>query len=227
MNKILIIENDRKAADRAADAIKGGLAEVNIQICLNGFEGLRSLKRKSFDLVISESRLSDMTGFELLKSMAEIGGHWPAIILSSAGGGDEAVRYMRIGVYDYIVKDDDFRQALPVAARRALDLSYIFNEKRNILETNIERQRRRELSRIAHILNHEVNNPLMAILGNVQLLLSRQEIGGDELREKLEAIEDSARRIARVTAFFADRDNEHYNDIPRDKREQGIVLKRT
>ena|GEM_PF-1271042 len=211
MSKILIIENDKKAASRAADGLKEGLNDASIHICLSGMEGLQNLKRKSFDLVISESRLADMTGFDLMKGMAEIGGHWPIIILSVPGRGDEAVKYMRVGVYDYIVKDADFPDTLPKAAQRALDLSYVFNEKRNIVETSIERERRRGLSRMAHILNHEVNNPLMAIIGNVQLLLSRSEIKHEELREKLEAIEDAARRIARVMAFFADRDVESNN----------------
>jgi DNA-binding response OmpR family regulator len=213
MSKILIIENDKKTANLAADAIKSDLNDVSVFICLSGMEGLKNLKKRSFDLVISESRLSDMTGFDLLKAMVEIGGHWPAIILSIPGRGDEAIKYMRIGVYDYIVKNADFPHTLPAAAQRALDLSYVFNEKRNIVETGIERERRREISRMAHILNHEVNNPLMAIIGNVQLLLSRSEIKPAELRDKLEAIEDSARRIARVMAFFADRDSETQNDL--------------
>ncbi len=224
MSKILIIENDKKTASLAAEALKNGLNDVSVHICLSGMEGMKNLKRKSFDLVITESRLTDMTGFELLKGMAEIGGPWPTIILSMPGRGDEAIKYMRIGVYDYIVKDADFPHTLSGAAQRALDLSYVFNEKRNIVETGIERERRRELSRMAHILNHEVNNPLMAIIGNVQLLLSRPEIMPGELREKLEAIEDSARRIARVMAFFADRDSGTHNGSPNNAPDRDSVL---
>ncbi|UCE67136.1 MAG: response regulator [Candidatus Zixiibacteriota bacterium] len=224
MSKILIIENDKKTASLAADALRSGLNDVSVYICLSAADGMKNLKRKSFDLVITASRLADMTGFELLKGMAEIGGHWPTIILSAPGRGDEAVKYMRIGVYDYIVKDADFPHTLPKAAQRALDLSYVFNEKRNIVETSIEREWRRGLSRMAHILNHEVNDPLMAIIGNVQLLLSRTEIKSGELREKLEAIEDSARRIARVMAFFADRDIETHNDLQDNAPDRDSVL---
>lgn len=227
MKKILIIESDEKAASRAADALKSGLSDVKIQVSLTGSEGLKCLKRRTFDLVISESRLEDMTGFELLKAMTDIGGHWPAIILSAAGQGDEAVKYMRAGVYDYIVKDYDYPQNLPIAAQRVLDLNHIFNQKSNILETDIERERRHDLSRMAHVLNHEVNNPLMAIIGNVQLLLSKPEINPGELREKLVAIEDSAQRIARVMAFFADRNYEQYNDLSGNRPEQGLISKQS
>jgi signal transduction histidine kinase len=80
-----------------------------------------------------------------------------------------------------------------------------------MIENGIKREWRRELSRLAHVFNHEVNNPLMTIIGNTQILLSKSEIKPEELRDKLEAIEDSARRIARVMAFFADRNLEPYN----------------
>jgi DNA-binding NtrC family response regulator len=100
MNKILVIENDKRTASMAVEELKNSLKEVSVYVCLTGLEGLKSLKRRSFDLVISESTLSDMTGLELLKGMEELGGHWPTIILSTPGLGDEAVRYMRSGVYD-------------------------------------------------------------------------------------------------------------------------------
>ena len=48
-------------------------------------------------------------------------------------------------------------------------------------------------------VNHEVNNPLTAILGNVQLLLLKKEGLDSELVDKLKTIETSALRIRDVT----------------------------
>ncbi len=219
MNKILIIENDKKTAAGAASELKNNIKKVNIHICLTGCEGLKYLRRKSVDLVISESMLTDLNGFELISGMAELGGHWPTIIISTPGRGDEAVKYMRSGIYDYIVKDRDYPASLPKAARRALDLSYLFDEKRNIVKTNIEKDRHKALSKIMQVFNHEVNNPLMTIFGNIQLLLSKEKVEPAEMREKLEAIEDAARRIARVTAFLADFNNETQKDSSKRKDE--------
>jgi DNA-binding NarL/FixJ family response regulator len=217
--KILIIENERRTAAKAAEILENEIDNVSIHICLSGMEGLKTLKRKSFDLVISESRLADMSGFELLRGMAEIGGRWPVIILSMPEGTGKAIRFVRKGVYDFIVKDADFPQSLPRAAQRALDLSYVFNEKSDIVETSIKTERRRERARIAHVLNHEINDPLMTIIGNLQLLLSRTGIEQKEFREKLLLIEDSARRIARVMAYFADSNSER---IPENSGEDSL-----
>lgn len=48
-------------------------------------------------------------------------------------------------------------------------------------------------------INHEINNPLMAILGNTQLLLLKSESLEPGLSEKLKLIEQSCLRIQKVT----------------------------
>ncbi len=48
-------------------------------------------------------------------------------------------------------------------------------------------------------VNHEVNNPLTAILGNVQLLLFKRDDLDDELKQKLKVIEESALKIKDIT----------------------------
>jgi signal transduction histidine kinase len=48
-------------------------------------------------------------------------------------------------------------------------------------------------------VNHEVNNPLTAILGNVQLLLLKRNDLDEELKGKLKVIEEAAMSIKNVT----------------------------
>ena len=63
----------------------------------------------------------------------------------------------------------------------------------------IEKERQSAVIETAVTVNHEVNNPLTAILGNVQLLLLKREDLDDELRNKLKTIEISALKIKDVT----------------------------
>jgi signal transduction histidine kinase len=51
----------------------------------------------------------------------------------------------------------------------------------------------------AAAINHEVNNPLMAVMGNVELLLRKKEELSPEALDKLQKIQDAAARIRRVT----------------------------
>lgn len=60
-------------------------------------------------------------------------------------------------------------------------------------------------------LDHEVNNPLMTILGNIELLLDRSELASGETGRKLRIIKRSARRIqssmVKLRDCIAQRDN--------------------
>ena len=64
---------------------------------------------------------------------------------------------------------------------------------------SVEKERLKAIVETAVTINHEINNPLTAILGNVQLLLLRKDELGDELRAKLEVVETAATRIKDVT----------------------------
>jgi nitrogen-specific signal transduction histidine kinase len=67
-------------------------------------------------------------------------------------------------------------------------------------ERLLESERERSVTETVGALNHEVNNPLAAIAGNAQLLLRHPEILEPGVRDKIETILESARRIQRVTA---------------------------
>lgn len=63
----------------------------------------------------------------------------------------------------------------------------------------LDKERLSAIVETAVTVNHEVNNPLTAILGNVQLLLLKDENLSDELKAKLKTIEESAMKIKDVT----------------------------
>jgi len=67
----------------------------------------------------------------------------------------------------------------------------------------LESERLRGVTETVGALNHEVNNPLAAIVGNAQLLLRESEELSPRLRLKIESILESARRIQRVTGKMA------------------------
>ncbi len=60
-------------------------------------------------------------------------------------------------------------------------------------------QRLSAIMETAVAINHEINNPLTAVLGNAQLLLSKAAKLDKETQDKLKIIEDSALRIKEVT----------------------------
>jgi signal transduction histidine kinase len=70
------------------------------------------------------------------------------------------------------------------------------------------------IARTAATLSHEINNPLMAITGLVEILLKeRQKLPGDMV-EKIEQIGSAAERIRKVTEILMEADTFHYRETP-------------
>nr|MEE4268745.1 response regulator [Candidatus Krumholzibacteria bacterium] len=67
------------------------------------------LKQESFDVVMLDLDMPNVTGMEILQKMAAEGLTVPVIILTGASDVDLAVRAMKQGAFDYLTKpvDDD------------------------------------------------------------------------------------------------------------------------
>lgn len=63
----------------------------------------------------------------------------------------------------------------------------------------IDRERLKAVMETAVTVNHEINNPLTAALGNVQLILMQSDSLDPDIRRKLEVVEKSALQIRDVT----------------------------
>ncbi len=97
-----------------------------------------------------------------------------------------------------VVAEDVFLEALASA------MAVSFSAQRSadgvdVGQDMLDKERLAAIVETAVTVNHEVNNPLTAILGNVQLLLLKHQNLDDELREKLKVIEASAMKIKDVT----------------------------
>lgn len=70
----------------------------------DGQKGLDIIKKKSFDLVISDLQMPNMTGIELLKQVHD---NYPELLfmmITAFGTTETAVEAMKLGAYDYITK---------------------------------------------------------------------------------------------------------------------------
>ena len=97
-----------------------------------------------------------------------------------------------------IVAEDLFLETLS----GMLSLHYTAANIDNSEETQneiVEKERLAAVLETAVTVNHEVNNPLQAIIGNIQLLLMKKENLDENTIEKLKAIEQSAVKINNVT----------------------------
>lgn len=90
----------------------------------NGRECLKKIKAERFDIVLTDLRLPDTTGLELLKEIrdSEKNAQVPVILMTSFGDIKSAVKAMKLGAYEYVTKPvnpDEILMNIKGALRRS------------------------------------------------------------------------------------------------------------
>lgn len=96
-------------------------------VAANGLEALEILKNQGADIVVSDLHMPAMDGIGLLTSMRELELDIPVIIVTAQGEIDTAVKAMKLGASDYILRPFDL-ETLEMAITRALSLTRLKEE---------------------------------------------------------------------------------------------------
>ena len=102
---ILIIDDEE--AQRTV--LKGYLEKKGFKIfsASSGNEGVKSVKDNMIDIILSDYKMPDITGLEVLEQVKKINPEISFVILTAYGTIENAVRAMRLGAFDYISKPVD------------------------------------------------------------------------------------------------------------------------
>ena len=79
-------------------------------------EALLHLKDRTYSAVITDMRLPDGTGLDLLRWLEETGRREKAIVITAYGSAENAVEALQAGAYDYLTKPVDLKQFRAVVA---------------------------------------------------------------------------------------------------------------
>ncbi|MDE5422330.1 sigma-54 dependent transcriptional regulator [Ancylomarina sp. DW003] len=102
MNKILIIDDDPTICIMLQGLLNKKGFDTEIAFSAN--EGLKKFSTFKPDLVISDFRLPDINGLDLLKEIKKLNPQIPVIIMTSYAEIRTAVNAIKLGAYEYITK---------------------------------------------------------------------------------------------------------------------------
>ncbi|SMD12347.1 sigma-54-dependent transcriptional regulator [Pedobacter nyackensis] len=128
---VLIIDDEKKICSLLARIIE--LEGFKVLQANTGKEGLKLLANHEVYVVISDVKLPDFNGVELVKEIKKIRPYAEVINLTAFGTIADGVMAMRNGAFDYITKGDDNDKIIPLVYK-ALDkakLQYRVNELEN------------------------------------------------------------------------------------------------
>jgi len=109
--KILVVDDEGPVREM----LKKGLYQMggfSVEVAQNGSEALKKTEEDVFDLVLTDMKMPEMDGLELLKLIKAM---WPdmiVIMMTAYGSIETAVEAMKNGANDYITKPIDFNELL-------------------------------------------------------------------------------------------------------------------
>jgi len=115
---ILLIEDDRVDQLAFKRFVEQAQLNYDYEIVSSFREAKNILSNKQFDVVIADYFLGDGTAFDVFRYISN-----SAIIVTTGSGDEEiAVRAMKSGAYDYLIKDSDrnYLTVLPITVENAL-----------------------------------------------------------------------------------------------------------
>ena len=103
-----------------------------------GRSGLRLFQEARVDLVVTDVRMPEMDGLELLTHLRAMQPDLPVIVLTAHGTIDAAVEAMRMGAFDDLTKPFS-REQLKASVRKGLDVAALTTENRQLRQIVRER----------------------------------------------------------------------------------------
>lgn len=119
MPKVLIIEDRRENIVFIANNILRPMG-YDVITARDGQSGLEKATTESPDLIITDLKLPRMNGLEVLEQLNEQGLHIPAIVMTFHGTEATAVKALRLGARDYLIKPFTMEE-MQAALDRALN----------------------------------------------------------------------------------------------------------
>lgn len=116
---VLLIDDDRSL--RRVTEYNLGARGFRVIAAASGQQGLGLFQRHRPDLVVSDVKLGDMNGLDLMEEVKASSPDTPVIIITAFGSIDMAVRAMHKGAFNFITKPFD-RDTLILSCEKALEL---------------------------------------------------------------------------------------------------------
>jgi len=110
-----------------------GAAGFSVQVAHDGREAADLARSKSFDVIVSDIAMPEMTGLQLLRSVREHDLDVPVILMTGGPAVESAVQAMEYGALRYLIKPVEAKHLEEVVAR-ATRLHQMAKIKREALE---------------------------------------------------------------------------------------------
>jgi two-component system, cell cycle sensor histidine kinase and response regulator CckA len=197
---VLLVDDSADDAEIIIRELQRGGREISAERVFDASSMSASLRRRRWDLVLSDWTMPSFSGAAALELVKSAGVDLPFIIVSGTVTEDLAIKAMQSGARDWVLKDK-LARLLP-AVERELGEAAARKRAAIALRQNEEHLRQSQkmdaVGGLAAGVAHDFNNVLAVILGHADLLLGEPNLSND-MRESLGEIRGATVRAAELT----------------------------
>lgn len=147
-NRLLIVDDEEQICSILARRLtKEGYSSITAN---NGREALNHFYKDSFSLIISDIKMPEMDGMELLKNVKTLNPNIMVIMSTAYPETDMAVEAMRLGAYDFIIKPFEL-DLVVLSVKKALEKKRL-EEELESYHKNLEKLVKEKTAKLQHAL---------------------------------------------------------------------------
>ncbi|HYR44002.1 MAG TPA: sigma-54 dependent transcriptional regulator [Terriglobia bacterium] len=117
--KLLIVDDERSIRELLEIFLKK--EGFNVTTAASAQEGLAKVKGSDFDVIISDIKMGEMSGIDLLRELRNTGFNGQFILLTAFASAETAIQALKMGAFDYILKTENFLEELKLIVLNALE----------------------------------------------------------------------------------------------------------
>jgi signal transduction histidine kinase/DNA-binding response OmpR family regulator len=132
---VLYAENNPHDSALTARHVADHSPQLVLDVVDDGLQVMQRLRQPSqrYDILLLDYRLDELDALELTRQVrAEMGPGLPIVIVTGRGSEDVAVQALRLGATDYLVKEANYLQRLPVVLELAHARALLLQEQERL-----------------------------------------------------------------------------------------------
>jgi len=114
-DSVLIIDDEPELRNLLVKLLS--LEGYKVHSAEDGKNGLALVQKEDYVVVVTDVRLPDINGIELIRSIKKVNPFTEVIVLTAYGTIEDGVRAIKEGAFDYITKGDEDNKIIPVIQR--------------------------------------------------------------------------------------------------------------
>ena len=100
--RVLVVDDEPLIRELLLECLE--IAGLDAEAADCGAAALKLMETESFDLVLTDMKMPEMTGLELIRRIRDKGGDTATIMMTGFGTVESAIEAMKLGSFDYILK---------------------------------------------------------------------------------------------------------------------------